>query len=1097
MKLGHTRSFWVLAGMLLSIGSAQTAFADDTELFIAEADPSITGAQANILFIIDTSGSMNNTVLTQVAWDPNQTFTGCYDPDAIYWSTTNNTPGCGSDNYFWKANFHCDASASLLDSVGQYKDEFAAWRGGSHDRWVQLRDNRKSRKVECQDDAGVHGENTGDAEVYAADGAQWIVGPSTAQITWNNDYFIYDGNWLNWDGQGGTVSSTRLEIVKQVASNLLWSISGVNVGLMRFNRNEVSNDSGGPVLHAMEDIETARPAMLSKIDNLPASGWTPLSETLYEANQYWDGRDVVWGNVGPAVSVDESRTSPGGPTYQDPVEFACQKNYQILLTDGAPTRDTDSENAIEALPEFDTIIGNDCDGSGSGSCLDDLAGYMYRHDLEPTQSGLQNVTTYTIGFTVDLDLLEDTAQSGGGEYKLADDAGSLTVALTEIVQSILDDATTFSAPSVPVNAFNRTQNLNDVFVSVFQPSGHRHWLGNLKKYALDNGKLVGQDGAPAIDPTRGFFSDTAHSFWSTAPDGDRVPEGGAAHEQPAPGGRNMFTNFSTGALSAAANAISTNNGLLTPAILGVPDPADTATRDEVIDHMRGVDLHDEDDDGDITDTRYVMGDPLHVRPVTVIYGGTEESPDSTVFVSSNDGFMHAIDAATGAEKWAFVPTRLLDHMFALYTDPVVTNKVYGLDGEIAATIVNNDFVPGISGSEQVILLFGMRRGGDSLFALDVTNPDAPIFLWEKSSADGDYATLGQTWSRPAIGKVNIGGTVSDVAIIGGGYDAGQDNPGYRTDSVGNDIYIVDLATGDKLWSASSYLTDMNFDMEHSIPAPVKAADLTGDGMINRMYVGDMGGRLWRFDILNGNSAADLVEGGVIATLGAADMGAPTAADIRRFYASPDIVAVLSEDPAQDSYLSVNIGSGHRAHPLDSATEDWFFSVRDYAPFDVVLTADYSATPLIFDDLIDITNDANPVLDPNETGWRLKLEQDPGEKVVTESFTFQGTVFFTSFAPSSGSDACSAGFGKNRLYRVNVTDGSPEPHPDDMPNPEDPLVPDDRFKELMQGGIAPGPVFFFTYKDDDTSPDVYVGVEGDSSGIGNIYTRTYWFQDETQ
>ncbi len=1101
MKSGQRQSLWVLVGLLLSIGSAQSAFADDTELFIAKADPSITGAQANIMFIVDTSGSMRNDVVTQVPWDPNTTFTGCYDPAAIYWSTTPGKPGCGSDNYFWADKLHCDAAQNLLDSVGQYHDEFAAWRGGTANRWVQLRANRKNRQVECQDDAGVHGENAGDPEVYAADTQQWIVGPASAQITWNNDYYVWSGNWLNWDDTGGTVTKDRIDVVKEVATNLLNNISGVNVGLMRFNRNEVASESGGPILHAMEDIATARGPMLTKIDNLPASGWTPLSETLYEANQYWDGRGVLWGNVGPDMSVAESRVGGvmSSNTYEDPVEFACQKNYQILLTDGAPTRDTDSENAIEALPQFNTIIGSDCDGSGSGSCLDDLAEYMYRHDLEPTQQGLQNVTTYTIGFTVDLPLLASTASRGGGEYKLADDAGSLTVALTEIVQSILDDATTFTAPSVPVNAFNRTQNLNDVFVSVFQPTGHRHWLGNLKKYRLVGGELVGQDGAPAVDPNKGFFSDTAFSYWSGAPDGDRVSEGGAAHEQPGPVSRALYTNFSVGALNAASNNVAKTNGLLSPAVLGVPDPSDTATRDVVIDHMRGLDVNDEDDDGDTTDQRNVMGDPLHVRPVTVIYGGTFASPDATVFVSTNDGYFHAIDAATGVEKWAFIPTRLLDNMYELYTDPVAGNKDYGLDGNIAAAILNNDFVPGITGAEKVIVVFGMRRGGDSVFALDVTNPNSPVFLWEKDSSDGDFDTLGQTWSDATIAKMNVGGGIKHVAIFGGGYDAGQDNPGYREDSIGNDLYIVDLETGDMLWRASDDLNGMNFDMDHSFPARVTAIDLTGDGLINRMYAGDMGGRLWRFDVINGNSASNLVEGGVIATLGAADMDTPTAADVRRFYAAPDVVAVLSEDTQQDSYLAINLGSGHRAHPLDTQTEDWFFSVRDYVPFDVMDTDDYPDQPVVFNDLVDITNDASPTLTPNAPGWRLALVQDSGEKVVTESFTFQGTVFFTSFSPGGAADSCSAGFGTNRLYRVNVTDGSPEPHPDDMPEPPDDPEPEDRIEELNQGGIAPGPVFFFTARQagDPSDPDFCVGVECEGSGITNDYTRTYWFQDETQ
>ena len=123
-----------------------------------------------------------------------------------------------------------------------------------------------------------------------------------------------------------------------------------------------------------------------------------------------------------------------------------------------------------------------------------------------------------------------------------------------------------------------------------------------------------------------------------------------------------------------------------------------------------------------------------------------------------------------------------------------------------------------------------------------------------------------------------------------------------------------------------------------------------------------------------------------------------------------------------------------------------------------------------------------------------MEQDPGEKVVTEAFTLLGTVFFVSFSPGIAGDACVAGFGKNRLYRVSITDGSPKPNPDELTDPlSDPLEPDDRFTQLMQGGIAPGPVFFFT----NDGPELLIGVEDAEAGIENNYQRTFWFQDETQ
>jgi type IV pilus assembly protein PilY1 len=270
----------------------------------------------------------------------------------------------------------------------------------------------------------------------------------------------------------------------------------------------------------------------------------------------------------------------------------------------------------------------------------------------------------------------------------------------------------------------------------------------------------------------------------------------------------------------------------------------------------------------------------------------------------------------------------------------------------------------------------------------------------------------------------------------------------------------------------------------------------------------MGGRIWRFDVNNGAAADDLVDGGLLATLGAADIAVPSNTDVRRFYARADAVPYIASTPGDRSYLSLNIGSGHRAHPLDGTTDDWFFSVRDYEIFNPIKTEDYGA-PVEFTDLIDITDDLSPTMYPTDAGWRLKLEASGGEKVFTESLTFKGSTIFTSFSPSPPSFTCdsgSHGTGTNRLYRVSVTNGMP-----DVQNLNEPLDKTDRYRPLKQGGIAPGPVIFFTNHDDDgdeepgqegipggkTEADCFVGTESGGCGFTDNFVPTYWFQDETR
>ncbi|MBT8444049.1 MAG: PQQ-binding-like beta-propeller repeat protein, partial [Gammaproteobacteria bacterium] len=995
-----------------------------------------------------------------------------------------------SQNYFDKSFNFCASSQQQLDTLGLYADEFQGWRG-SGNAWVDLsnKNTARDRPVECRSDRGIHGSGASGTEVWAAEGpgGPWSADNSNEPF-WSTTYSLYDGNWLNWQFTPPSQTTTRLEAVQQVALLLADNFKSINIGLQRYGRDE-----GGGIIDAVEDIAVNRQDFKGNVISLTADGATPLSEVYYEAGQYFMGRDVDYGNIQPHVSVPQTRVglNSSSNTYLSPADSSCQNNYIVFLTDGEPFMDGSADGKVASWPGWADKIGA-CDGSGEGHCLDDMADYLYQADVSDAP-GAQNVTTYTIGFLTDFPLLKSTAERGGGEYRTANDAASLALVLTEIFLDILDDATSFTAPAVPVNAFNRTRNLADAYVSVFAPARRMHWPGNLKKYRLVQGEMHGQDGLPAVDDDTGFFSADSFSYWSASPDGDRVIEGGSANEIPSYQTRNLYTNIAGNQLSAAGNAVTVGNGSVTAAMLSAPDPE----RDAVINWARGLDEFDEDDDLDVLDDRHVMGDPLHVRPATVIYGGTADAPDATIFTSTNDGYFHAIDADDGSELWAFIPSRLLGKMYGLYLNNLGNGiKNYGLDGNIKVYIKNDDGDPGISGAEQVILLFGMRRGGSATFALDVTDRNNPTLLWELD--DNDLPDMGQSWSTPQVAKVNVGGTNRFVAIFGGGYDDGQDSATYRTDTKGNAIYMIDLDTGQRIWSAGHSATSVGphdlllDDMEHSIPAPIKVVDMSLNGKADRMYVGDMGGRVWRFDINNGSGANELVDGGVLASVGAADLGnSPPASEIRRFYATPDIVPVVTE---HSSYLAVNIGSGYRAHPLWTAIDDEFYSIRDFNVFDAIPTADYDP-PVTRADLLDITYDPDPVLFPTDAGWRMGMVTNPGEKVLAESFTFNNQVFFTSFSPNTGQSTCIAGPGLNRLYRVNVRDGSPVENLDESEDDTE-LTEEDRSTELDQGGIAPEPIFIFP-EDEKGEPVVCVGVECLDPGFDGNAIRTYWFQDETQ
>jgi type IV pilus assembly protein PilY1 len=288
-------------------------------------------------------------------------------------------------------------------------------------------------------------------------------------------------------------------------------------------------------------------------------------------------------------------------------------------------------------------------------------------------------------------------------------------------------------------------------------------------------------------------------------------------------------------------------------------------------------------------------------------------------------------------------------------------------------------------------------------------------------------------------------------------------------------------------------------------------DTDQDGLADRMYVGDMGGQLWRFDIINSTTdnevAADnLVRGGVIASLGAKDLVSNKDKNARRFYNAPDVTAMQNQGGRQ--YFNIAIGSGWRGKPTKNDVDDRFYAIRDYLPFRAMTEDEYDDVnddPLSDSDLIDITDDVSPNLAANAVGWKLRL--GTGEKVLSDSTTFDNRVFFTTFTPSASSNgstciANSTGGGTNRAYIVNVADGSPVMNmrdsegsgdeEEDGNGSDDGLTADDRSTDLRQGGIAAGVTFLFP------EPNKLVclsGVEvlGACSNF-NSRVKTYWREE---
>ncbi len=1141
------------AAALLTLAGA-AAVADEAEIFQGVPN-SVSSQRPNILFVFDTSGSMGTNVVTQTPYDPSVMFPGTCSNGRVYYATGNpaGPPNCATRNWISIPQFRCNAALAGLAAIGSYYASDAGhWR---NNRWRSLSNelDGATEWLECRADAGVHGDGVDAARLWAADGNG--VGPWTANsaqaINWNSngirDYTFYSANYVNWYHGPRTVTRTRLQIMQDTATqtiNQLAAADNVNVGLMRFSNNfnnsaqcapwNGCSAEGGMVMREILPVAANAADMRNDIAALNDAGNTPLSETMYEAYLYYSGLPVRFGLTSKTVagaatpivpSVSSSRRPTDQSRYLSPIEISCQRNYIVLLSDGEPTADNSADAQIQGL------IGRGCTGAGAGRCLEEIAEYMYNNDLMGSLADLQNVVTYTIGFGDDLGVagtaaLRNTAALGGGEFYPAGDTASLSAVLTTIVRNILSFNTSFTAPAVSVNAFNRTQNLNDLYVSVFKPTETYAWPGNIKKYRFaTDGTILDSAGLPAVDINTGFFRSTAQSYWSATVDGDVARQGGAASRLPAAiASRNVYTNLnSLVPITNALNHISVANLTITTATLGL-GLLEAPGRDALINWLRGQDLDDVNNNGSTIDARQAMGDPMQGRPATVIYGGTVASRDpndGVIFAVTNEGFLHAIDTMTGDELWAFMPQQLLSRTRDLYVNPGITNRVYGLDGNVKVNKIDlndNGIVEPLLG-DRVIIYAGMRRGGSSYFALDVTDRNSPQLLWRIGPTEAGARQLpgaGQSWSTPVLARVNISGAAQNaqqqVLVIGGGYDTVQDNGPYATDASGNRIYIVDAISGDRLWYAGPG-TDASANlrlasMVNSIPSDIRVLDLTGDGFADRMYAADMGGRVWRFDINNGQPVASVVTGGVFASLGNAHLGVRPAATTRRFYSAPDVAYL---NGGGRTWLNIALGSGYRGHPLDIQTQDRFYSLRDHRPLARLTQAQYNAATVITEadvNLLDVTSDIAPIIPAGASGWRIDLRRPSaawtGEKSLSEARTVNNLIQFTTYEPNSASTvqsaSCSPGVGVNRLYTISAFTAAP------VLNRDNPLLPpasvDDRDSRLAQGGIAPEVVWVFPPPDDELTcvgaecrppPRCLVGVESCGVGINPAPVRTFWRQ----
>jgi type IV pilus assembly protein PilY1 len=579
------------------------------------------------------------------------------------------------------------------------------------------------------------------------------------------------------------------------------------------------------------------------------------------------------------------------------------------------------------------------------------------------------------------------------------------------------------------------------------------WSGNIKKYGVqqtNSGSLVIGDikdstGAKAIDADGNFYP-SSQSFWTTSgPDGGEVERGGVGEVlQNRTSARNIYTILSkTGTdldqgtshtdydLTNSKNAFTTGNTTyLTKTILGV---ATDDERNKLINFVRGIDVYDDNMDGETTDNRdWMLGSFLHSRPFIINY-----KTQTVIYAGANDGMLHAFDDSDGRELWGFIPPNLLGRLKELHTE---TPGIF-VDGSPKGYVTYDS-----NGNvTKAILIFGLRRGGNYYYGLDVTTPAAPKYAWRiYEGRKSTFNDIGETWSTPVIAKVPYGSQTTNppgykwVAIFGGGYndemDVANPNPGNITSGGGRGMYMADVLTGDYFWGRSHEGSEdpAEADMDYPVPSDVAAIDLDGDGRIDRIYVGDTNGNMWRYNIgdLNKDGTTDPADHTPSCewTVKKIFKCNPGSSEKRRIMYPPD---VTFEKDSTGEYEMLFFGTGDREDPKGTKDTDKLYAFKDKA----------TSTTKGESDLTDVTNFYSLTADGQKAkineiksslGWYMTLDKHSGEKCLATPVVYYKTAYFTSFSPSTEAitDPCYIGEGTGSIYVLNYATGEAAQNLDD-------------------------------------------------------------------
>ncbi len=471
-----------------------------------------------------------------------------------------------------------------------------------------------------------------------------------------------------------------------------------------------------------------------------------------------------------------------------------------------------------------------------------------------------NWPTPSSGQPENIDDLWHAAVNGRGQYFAATDPSSLAVGIATALQSVT--AMTADSASATTSNPNVTTGDNFIFSSTFRSA---EWYGDLERRQIDvvTGALSSSADWTAGAQLDAKASRTIYTF-----------DAGAASK---------LKSFEWANLTAAEQAYFTSSYMSATAtpplsqfcasgVICLSAANQTAAGGAtLVDFIRGDRTHEGSVDettkyfrqrvrrlGDIVNSEavYVRG-PVYdyVDSGYATFKSANASRTAMVYVGANDGMLHAFNASTGDEAWAYVPKLLMPKLYRLADKFYATSHQFFVDG--SPTVGDVYF----GGAWHTILVGGFNDGGRGYYALDITDPASPKALWEFTDAN-----MGLSFGRPEITKLANG---TWTVMFTSGYN--NVNPGNGQGY----LYVVNAGTGAAIHTISTGVgsdTGTVTGVCATAPCPSGLGQIRAwventryDNTSTKVYGGDIFGNLWRFDV-NDTFGASGVEAQLLATL---------------------------------------------------------------------------------------------------------------------------------------------------------------------------------------------------------------------------------------